>query len=68
MTHELGTGKVGVGKCKSSKKISREDVTTILELCMNNSKTFGLAFDVTGGVVPVKEVVDEAADSFQGYY
>ena len=68
MTQEPGTGRIGAGKCKISRKVSREDVTTVLELCMNSSKTIGLAFDVAGGDVPVKEAVDEAADSFQGYY
>lgn len=68
MSQEPGTGKIGAGKCKISGKVSREDVTTVLELCMDSSKTIGLAFDVAGGDVPVKEAVDKAADSFEGYY
>ena len=68
MSQAPGTGKIAAGKCKISGKVSREDVTTVLELCMDTSKTIGLAFDVAGGDVPVKEAVDKAADSFEGYY
>ena len=68
MSQSPGTGKIGAGKCKISGKVSREDVTAVLELCMSNSRTIGLAFDVAGGDVPVKKAVDEAADSFEGYY
>ena len=68
MSQESGSGKIGAGKCKISGKVSREDVTTVLELCMNSSKTIGLAFDVAGGNVPIKDAVESAEDSFAGYY
>jgi nucleoside-diphosphate-sugar epimerase len=68
MSLEPGTGKIGAGRCKISAMVSREDVTTVLELCMGSSKTIGLAFDVAGGNVPIKEAVDNAADSFEGYH
>ena len=68
MSQEPGTGKIGAGKCKISGKVSREDVASVLEVCMESSKTIGLAFDVAGGDVPVNEAVDKAADSFEGYY
>ena len=68
MSQQPGTGKIGAGKCKISGKVSREDVTAVLELCMDSSKTIGLALDIAGGEIPIKEAVANATDSFEGYY
>lgn len=68
MSFGPSTGKIAAGRCRISGMVSREDVTTVIEHCIRSSKTIGLAFDVAGGNVPIKEAVDNAADSFEGYY
>ncbi len=68
LSQDPGTGNIAAGKAKVSKMVSREDVTAVVELCMKNSKTVGLAFDVAGGDVPIEEAVDKAADTFEGFH
>ncbi len=68
MTLGSGTGKIGAGKCKISSTVSREDVITVIELCMNDRKTIGLAFDVAGGNEPIEKAISTAEDSFKGYH
>lgn len=62
------TGRIAAGRCRISGMVSRQDVTEVLEYCMINRKTIGLSFDVAGGNVPIREAVDKAADSFEGYH
>jgi nucleoside-diphosphate-sugar epimerase len=68
MGFEPGTGCIGAGRCRISAMVSREDVTTVLEHCMNSSATIGLTFDVAGGNVPIGEAIDKAVDSFDEYH
>ncbi|KAJ8058260.1 hypothetical protein OCU04_012455 [Sclerotinia nivalis] len=68
MSQEPGVGRIGAGKCRISGQVSREDVTTVLEICMESEKTIGLTFDVAGGDVPIEDAVNNATDSFEGYY
>lgn len=68
MSSAPGTGKVCAGRCRISEMVSREDVTGVIEYCMQSSKTIGLAFDVAGGNVPIEEALDQAEDSFEGYH
>ncbi|KAH8719433.1 hypothetical protein GQ44DRAFT_808797, partial [Phaeosphaeriaceae sp. PMI808] len=60
MSFGPSTGRTAAGRCRISGMVSREDVTTVLEHCINSSKTIGLAFDVAGGGVPIKAAVDNA--------
>ncbi|PQE16415.1 NAD-dependent epimerase dehydratase protein [Rutstroemia sp. NJR-2017a BVV2] len=68
MSQERGTGRIGAGRCRISGPVSREDVTTVLELCLESDSTIGLAFDIAGGDIPIKEAIENVEDSFQGYY
>lgn len=68
MSQDPATGTIAAGKVKVTGTVSREDVTAVVELCLNNSKTVGLAFDVAGGDVRIEEAVDKAADTFQGFH
>ncbi len=68
LSQDPGTGNIAAGKVKVTKLVSREDVTAVVELCMKNSRTVGLAFDVAGGDVLIEEAVDKAADTFEGFH
>jgi nucleoside-diphosphate-sugar epimerase len=68
MSFGPGTGRIGAGRCKISAMVSRQDVTTVLEYCIDSNATIGLAFDVAGGNVPIEEAIDKAVDSFNGYH
>ncbi|PQE17452.1 NAD-dependent epimerase dehydratase protein [Rutstroemia sp. NJR-2017a WRK4] len=68
MSQDRGTGRIGAGRCRIWGQVSREDVTTVLELCLENDSTIGLAFDIAGGDTPIKEAIENVVDSFEGYY
>ncbi|PVH99815.1 NAD-dependent epimerase/dehydratase, partial [Periconia macrospinosa] len=68
MSLQPGTGRIGAGKCNITGQVSRDDVTSVLEVCMESSRTIGLAFDVASGNVPISEAVNKAEDSFKGYH
>ena len=65
-------GKVAAGKIPLNNVVSREDVARVVLECMKNEATEGLAFDVVGGDMPVREAVGKVAadkvDTFEGFY
>jgi nucleoside-diphosphate-sugar epimerase len=72
LTEEPGVGTVNAGKVHLGSPISRVDVAqTIIEV-IKNEGTIGMAFDIVGGDVPIKNAVEEVVakkqDTFQGYY
>jgi len=65
-------GSVSAGKVQLSNDIPREDVAKVIFEVLKNDGTFGLAFDVVSGQLPIdeaiKKVADEKIDTFEGYY
>jgi nucleoside-diphosphate-sugar epimerase len=72
LSEEPGKGTVKAGRVRLGQQISREDVAATIMECIKNEGTVGLAFDLLGGDVPIKEAVkrvaDERVDCFEGYY
>lgn len=72
LSDESGTGKVEAGRTGLGRMVSREDVAAVVKCCLEDEGTVGLAFDVVGGEVPIKEavakVVEERVDTFKGRF
>ncbi|ORY57566.1 Rossmann-fold NAD(P)(+)-binding protein [Pseudomassariella vexata] len=72
LSTEPGKGTVQAGKVRLGSMVSREDVARTVVAIMEDSGTVGLAFDVVGGGVPIKEAVatvaNDKVDTFEGYY
>jgi len=72
LTLEPGTGRVAAGRVALGRGISREDVAMVVVECLKNPGTIGLAFDIVGGEVDIKDAVQRVAedkiDCFTGYY
>jgi len=66
------TGKCEAGRVHFGKAISREDIARVMLACIEEEETSGLAFDVVGGEVDVREAVKDVAekreDCFEGFY
>ncbi|KAK5116473.1 hypothetical protein LTR62_008022 [Meristemomyces frigidus] len=72
LSDEAGRGTVGAGRVHTTEAISREDVARVVVECWGNEGTVGLAFDVVGGEVAIRDAVAEVArgriDCFDGRY
>lgn len=72
LSNEPGVGVVSAGKVHLGKMVTRTDVAGVVVACIENPSTIGLAFDVVGGEVAVKDAVksvgESKIDTFEGYY
>lgn len=72
LSNDAGRGAVAAGKVHLGSMISREDVASVVVACIENPETIGLAFDVVGGDVDVRDAVksvgEQKTDTFEGYY
>lgn len=72
LTEEKGTGKVRAGKIQFGGDVTREDVAAVVAQCIEDDGTVGLAFDLLGGDMQIKEAIAQVgkdkADSFHGHY
>ena len=69
---EDGRGTVSAGHVHLGSQISRADVAAVVMECLGNDGTIGMAFDVVGGEISIKEavqgVVDRREDCFEGFH
>ena len=72
LTDEEAKGTISAGRVHLGNPVTRADVAAAVAECLNNDGTIGMAFDVLGGDVPVKEavqaVVDKEEDCFDGFH
>lgn len=72
LSNDPGVGLVSAGKVHLGKMITRADVASVVAACIETSSTIGLAFDVVGGEVNLKDAVksvgENKIDTFEGYY
>ena len=72
LTDNEAKGTVSAGRVHLGNPVSREDVAATVVECLQNDGTIGMAFDVLGGDVPIKEavqgVVERKEDCFEGFY
>lgn len=56
----VGSGRISAGKIHVpvDARVSREDTAAVLAGCVEDDRTVGLIFDVTGGDVPVKDALE----------
>ena len=71
-SEDAGTGAVAAGRVHWKEKISREDTAAVVAKCIEDDRTIGLSFDVSGGDVPIAEAVEEVGrqrvDCFEEYH
>lgn len=69
---EDGKGTVNAGHVHLGSPISRADVAAVVMECLENDGTIGMAFDVVGGEVSIKQAVqgavERAEDCFEGLH
>lgn len=72
LSNEPGVGKLSAGKVHLGTMITRSDVASVVVACIETPSTIGLAFDVVGGTVNLKDAVhsvgEHKIDTFEGYY
>lgn len=72
LSNDPGKGSVRAGKVHLGSMITREDVASVVAACIETPETIGLAFDVVGGDVNLKDAVksvgEHKIDTFEGYY
>jgi uncharacterized protein YbjT (DUF2867 family) len=72
LSDEPGKGTVAAGKVSLGERVSREDVARVVVECIGNDGTKGLAVDVVGGDMEVREavrgVVERREDGFEGMF
>lgn len=72
LSNDPGVATVSAGKVHLGTMISREDVASVVVACIDTPDTVGLAFDVVGGGVRIKDAVtsigEHKIDTFEGYY
>lgn len=72
LSNDPGVATVSAGKVHLGTMISREDVASVVVACIDTPDTIGLAFDVVGGSVRIKDAVksigEHKIDTFEGYY
>lgn len=71
LTNDEGAGTVMAGKVHLGSSVSRVDVASVVAACIETPETVGLAFDVVGGEVRIKDAVKSVGenhiDTFEGY-
>jgi len=58
LSNNPGEGKVNAGRTHLGKMISRDDVAEALALLIDREDAAGLAIDIAGGDMPIKEALD----------
>jgi nucleoside-diphosphate-sugar epimerase len=72
LTDEDPKGTIDAGQVHLGAPITRADVAATIVECIRNDGTIGMAFDVVGGDMPVRQAVEQVvalkADAFKGNY
>ncbi|MDX1485777.1 MAG: NAD(P)H-binding protein [Alphaproteobacteria bacterium] len=65
LTDDPGTGHVSLAPRLKGAEVPRDDVAAVLAACLEDARTIGMQWELTGGATPIGEAIVQAADLAQ---